>query len=216
MARRTKADALATRDNIPDCAEAIFVRQGVSQTTLKHIAGEAGVTRGAIHWHFEDKAAVRNAVMQRAKMSLESAMQMLDLPDHADPLGSLINYAMLVFRLTDTEPKARCVFEIATLKIEYVDEMTSVRQRRAETANCWMAAAESRIQLAVQTGQARRTVEPRAVALGLWATIAGLLCAWLIAPDAFNLVVMGEHIVGTYLDAIRTCRRDGLPDSVIA
>jgi TetR/AcrR family acrAB operon transcriptional repressor len=203
MARRTKADALATHDNILDSAELLFLRQGVSRTTLSHIAAGAGVSRGAIYWHFEDKAALFNAMMERARMPLESAMQLLDLPHQSDPLGCLTDYATLVFRLTVSDPKARGVFEIATLKIEYVDEMTSVRLRRAEMANRWMAAAESRIRFAVHAGHARRNVDPRAVALGLWSIIDGLLRAWMINPNSFNLVTMGGHIVETHLDAIR-------------
>ena len=208
MARRTKADARVTRDNILDSAGCLFVRQGVSPTTLSQIAARAGVTRGAIYWHFEDKAALFNAMMERARMPLESAMRLLDHPRQSDPLGSLHHYANLVFRLTETDPEARCVFEIATLKIEFVDEMTAVRLRRAEITNRWMAAAESRVRLAVATGQARSDVAPRAVALGLWAIIEGLVRAWMIAPNSFDLVAMGEQIVGTHLDAIRTCSPD--------
>lgn len=48
--RRTRDDALATRHSILDAAEALFVRQGVSRTTLRHIASRAQVTRRAIYW----------------------------------------------------------------------------------------------------------------------------------------------------------------------
>jgi TetR/AcrR family acrAB operon transcriptional repressor len=57
MARRTKEEAAATRESILDAAEQLFVKQGVSRTTLQHIATAAGVTRGAIYWHFNDKGA---------------------------------------------------------------------------------------------------------------------------------------------------------------
>ena len=208
MARRTKADALLTRDNILDSAGCLFLRQGVSRTSLLQIAARAGVSRGAIYWHFADKAAVFNAMMERARMPLESAMRLLDHPRQLDPLASLHDYAIQVFRLTASDPQARCVFEIATLKIEFVDEMTAVRLRRAEIANRWMAAAESRVRLAVATGRALSDVDPRAVALGLWAIIDGLVRAWMIAPNSFDLVAMGEQIVGTHLDAIRACSKD--------
>lgn len=207
MARRTKAEALVTRDNILDSAGVLFLNQGVSRTTLSQIAAHAGVTRGAVYWHFEDKAEVFNAMMERARTPLESAMRLLDDPRGRDPLGTLHDYAMLVFRLTESDPQARCVFEIATLKIEYVDEMSPVRLRRAQVADRWMTAAESRVRLAVASGEAMSTVEPRAVALGLWAVIDGLVRAWMLTPDSFDLVGMGERVVGTHLDAIRTCRR---------
>ena len=47
MVRKTKEDALATRDSILDSAEQLFVTQGVAHTTLQHIATAAGLTRGA-------------------------------------------------------------------------------------------------------------------------------------------------------------------------
>ena len=204
--RRTKADALITRGRILDSAAALFLRQGVARTTLAHIAERAGVTRGAIYWHFEDKAALFNALMERARTPLESAMRLLDAPCSRDPLAALQEYARLVFVLTVSDSDARCVFEIATLKTEYVDDMRSVRDRWSEAALCWMAAAESRVALAVARGQARPEVEPRSVALGLWALIDGLVRSWMLAPDSFELVAIGGRIVGTHLDAIRACR----------
>jgi TetR/AcrR family acrAB operon transcriptional repressor len=203
MVRRSKADALATRDNILDCAECLFVRQGVSRTTLQHIAAEAGVTRGAIYWHFQDKAAVFNAMLQRVKMPLESALQVLGMPDRKEPLNDLETYVKLVFELTESDPKACRVFEIATLKIEYVNDMSAVRERRAEMVTHWTASAESMIGMAIRSGQVRQDVQPREAALGLWALIDGLLRAWMIDPASFRLAGMGGGIVGMYLDALR-------------
>ncbi len=207
MVGKTREDALATRDNILDCAEALFVRQGVSRTTLQHIADEAGVTRGAIYWHFEDKVAVFNAMMLRVKMPLESAMQrMLDLADPEDALADLKAYAMLVFRLTETDPRSRRAFEIATMKVEYVCEMTAVQDRRLEMAARWMTSAEKRLRSAIERGQARPDTNSREVALGLWAIMDGLLRSWLTAPDSFSLSQLGGSIVDAYLGAIRVDR----------
>ena len=67
MSRR-KADAERTREAILDAAELTFLAQGVSRTTL---AEAAGVTRGAIYWHFEDKAAVFDALLERVRLPLD-------------------------------------------------------------------------------------------------------------------------------------------------
>jgi TetR/AcrR family acrAB operon transcriptional repressor len=83
MARRTKEEAAATRDSILDAAEKLFVEQGVSRTTLQHIASAAGVTRGAIYWHFDDKGALFNAMMERATLPLEAELQVLDEAESA-------------------------------------------------------------------------------------------------------------------------------------
>jgi TetR/AcrR family acrAB operon transcriptional repressor len=203
MARRSKADALATRDNILDCAEALFVRQGVSRTTLQEIALAARVTRGAIYWHFDDKVALFDAMLGRARLPLESAMLSLEKSDVDDPFGDLSAYAILVFGLIEQDPKASRVYEIVTLKVEYVDEMTPARVRRAEMASRWRALAEHRIRAAVDAGLARRTVNPVAAALALWAIMDGLLRAWLLAPRSFSLALVGREAIVTYIDALR-------------
>lgn len=56
MARKTKQEAQETRQHILDVALRLFSQQGVSSTSLGEIAKAAGVTRGAIYWHFKDKS----------------------------------------------------------------------------------------------------------------------------------------------------------------
>ena len=72
MARRTKEDAMATRHKLLDSAENLFQAQGVSRTSLQDIARRAGATRGAIYWHFKDKADLFNAMMERVTLPLEA------------------------------------------------------------------------------------------------------------------------------------------------
>ncbi|MES2318791.1 MAG: TetR family transcriptional regulator [Pseudomonadota bacterium] len=202
MVRRTKEDALATRDSILDAAATLFAEHGVSRTTLQHIATAAGVTRGAIYWHFEDKGALFNAMMERAAMPLEAAMQLLDEGDRSDPLGDLHEYALRVFRLTMEDPVARRTFDIATLKMEYTDEMSAVRARRTLNQADWIKRAESRVRIGIRNGQIKATAKPGSVAFGMWVLIEGLVRNWLMAPE-FNLVKMGGEIIETHLESLR-------------
>lgn len=214
MARRTKAEAMATYEKILDCAESLFVRQGVSRTTLQEIADLGGVTRGAIYWHFEDKADIFNAMLQRAKMPFEAAMQTLKEANLHDPLGDLEKYAQIVFHLMETDTRARRVFEIATLKIEYVNDMSAVRVRRADMAAQWMVHAEGKLRSAIESGHAKVRVDPCNAALGLWALIDGLVRAWMLEPTSFDLSTAGMPIVVIFLDAIRD--RKGVPRAAFA
>ncbi|WP_426110080.1 TetR family transcriptional regulator [Massilia sp. PWRC2] len=203
MVRRTKEDALATRDSILDAAEQLFVRQGVSGTTLQHIATAAGVTRGAIYWHFLDKGAMFNALMERVKTPLEAARQLLEERHPQAPLEALREHILAVFRITVDDPQARRVFEIATLKMEFIDEMNTVRERRKYNQEMWMARTEAAIRDGIASGQVKPGVDPVAVALGLWAILDGLLRAWLLDQQAFDLVKLGGEIVDTHLACLR-------------
>jgi len=206
MARRTKEEAAATRDSILDAAEKLFVEQGVSRTTLQHIASAAGVTRGAIYWHFDDKGALFNAMMERAILPLEAEMQVLDQAESDDPLIDLRNYMLAVLRRTVEDPGARRVFEIATLKVEFVGEMDAVRQRRQQNMANWMSRAERRIRVAAEKGLIDGDVEPDRVALALWIMIDGLIRTWMFDPQGFDLLQIGKCVIDPYLDGLRAGR----------
>jgi TetR/AcrR family acrAB operon transcriptional repressor len=203
MARRTKEDAMATRDGILDAGETLFLTQGVSRTTLQHIATAAGVTRGAIYWHFADKAALFNAMMERAKMPLEAAMELIDQHGDTDPLGDLRESILCVFRVAVNDPTTRRVFEIATFKMELVDEMVAVRERRLEGQAKWLSRAENRIRAGIRHGVLREGLPVRAVALGLFALLDGLLRNWLLNPEGFKLMKTGQQIVDMHLESLR-------------
>lgn len=206
MARRTKEEAAATRDSILDAAEKLFVEQGVSRTTLQHIASEAGVTRGAIYWHFDDKGALFNAMMERATLPLEAELQLLDQAESEDPLADLRNYMLAVLRRTVEDPGARRVFEIATLKVEFVDEMNPARCRRQHSLSNWMARATRRVRLAADKGLIGAQVDPDTVALALWTMMDGLIRSWMFNPQGFDLLQLGQCVIDPYMKGLRAMR----------
>lgn len=53
--RKTKAEAQKTREQLLQSALDTFFLHGVAKTTLQAIARNAGVTRGALYWHFKNK-----------------------------------------------------------------------------------------------------------------------------------------------------------------
>lgn len=55
MVRKTREDALKTRQCIMDVAKKIFSEKGYEKTNLTDIAEAANVTRGAIYWYFKNK-----------------------------------------------------------------------------------------------------------------------------------------------------------------
>ena len=70
MARKTKQEAQETRQHILDVALRIFSQQGVSSTSLGEIAKAAGVTRGAIYWHFKDKSDLFSEIWELSESNI--------------------------------------------------------------------------------------------------------------------------------------------------
>ncbi|MFP4430138.1 MAG: TetR family transcriptional regulator [Spirochaetota bacterium] len=63
--KRTKEEAEETKERIVKAAVRVFAEQGFSGAKLSDIASEAGVTRGAIYWHFKNKEALIEELLQR-------------------------------------------------------------------------------------------------------------------------------------------------------
>ena len=198
MVRRTKQEAQATRSHILDTAELVFERHGVSGTSLHEIAKAAGVTRGAIYWHFADKADLFNAMMDRATLPLEEA-GICGFEAEDMTLAQMRAGFRLVLKRIVADPQMHRVFEIATHKVEYVDEMRAVRERHLGIRNAGIADVERVLKAAIKRGEFARRVPARVAAIGLHALLDGLIQNWMLDPDAFDLAKVGGQAVDVYL-----------------
>jgi len=205
MARRTKEEAQATRSHILDTAERVFEERGVSGTSLNEIAKAAGLTRGAIYWHFQNKADLFNAMMERATLPLEQA----DVAGFKDPdttPAQICAGFVDVLRRVVRDPQLRRVFDIATHKVEYVGEMDAVRQRHLEWRNECVADIERALKRAKRGGALPASVAPRGAALGLLALFDGLLMSWMLEGGSFDLPRAGVQAFDIYLAGLFNAR----------
>lgn len=199
MARRTKEDALVTRNLLLDAAERVFQRRGVSRTSLQEIAQEAGLTRGAIYWHFENKADVFDAMMQRVTLPLTTQFNNQPEAEAANPLQHLRRNVATAFHQTVHDLQVRRVFEIASHKVEYVDELQALRERHIAERDACMGDLDRLLALAVACGQLAPGTPVRLAAIGLHALIDGLMHNWLLNPESFDLEAVGAQALDVHL-----------------
>jgi TetR/AcrR family acrAB operon transcriptional repressor len=197
MARRSKEDALATRHRLLDAAEHVFQAQGVSATSLSDIAAEAGATRGAVYWHFKDKADLFNAMMERVTLPLEDAMSAAQ--ESANPLDDLRTAILGGLRRTVHDPQTRRVFEVATHKVEYVSSLCAVQARHLRIRGEGLAHMKAALAAAARLQGVRLAVPAATAAQGLYALVDGLIQNWLLDVDNFDLVRTGRQVVDAYL-----------------
>lgn len=209
MARRTKEDALATRNALLDAAECLFQTQGVSRTSLQDIARHAGATRGAVYWHFKDKADLFNAMMERVTLPMEccafEAEGESDLNTkvmEAPALERMRELALNVLAQIVNDPQTRRVFEVATQKVEYVEELHAVRSRHLSARNNFVRLMDKSMETAARQGNIRLPVATSVAAQGFHALIDGLIQTWLLDPPAFDLLEIGQSAIDVYLHGL--------------
>ncbi|MES1162331.1 MAG: TetR family transcriptional regulator [Rhizobacter sp.] len=203
MVRRTKEEAQATRSHILDTAEQVFEQRGVSGTSLHEIAKAAGLTRGAIYWHFKDKADLFNAMMERVTLPLEETDTMSGFKGHDLTLTQVrIGFVDVLRRMT-TDPQLRRVFDIATHKVEYVGEMNAVRERHLAMRNECLADVERSLRRAARAGELLPGLSARSGAVGLLALFDGLLQNLMLDPTGFDLPRVAGQAFDAYLRGLR-------------
>ena len=205
MARRTKEGALATRSKLLDAAEHLFQSQGVSRTSLQAIARRAGATRGAVYWHFSDKAELFNAMIERVTLPLEAAFfNDAQLPPNSAPVNAdaLVNIRLATVEALSrivNDAQTRRVFEVATQKVEYVEELRAVRQRHLAIRQSFVSRFEQSIESGAQRDGVLLLMPAALAARGFHALIDGLIQNWLLDQKAFDLLDVGQHAMNIYL-----------------
>ncbi|WP_288108825.1 TetR family transcriptional regulator [Limnobacter sp.] len=199
MARKTREEALETRNLILDTAEAVFSERGVSRTSLNEIAKSAGLTRGAIYWHFKNKADLFEAMMQRVFLPMEEFAQESAQATEANPLDRIRNTALQVVDMMVNEERARRVFEIVMHKMELVDDMLPMRDRHLHGRNECIGKVESDFQVALSRNLLKSHVKPHEAAIGLHAILDGLIANWVLEPSAFDLEAQARFTIDAFL-----------------
>ncbi|WP_281320799.1 TetR family transcriptional regulator [Iodidimonas sp. MBR-22] len=207
MVRRTKQEAYETRENLLDAAERVFMERGVSRTSLEQIAQAAGVTRGALYWHFENKSDLFNAMVDRVRMPMErSFYQLLDSTDSLDDLQALCINCLIDMH---HDEQMRRVYTILLLKCEYVADMAGLVERehtaRAEVIRSltdFFARLHGNGRILPAAG-----ASPRTLALGLYGLMRGLHTDYLRAPDEYDIEQDAAFLVGHFFTALRPPHR---------
>lgn len=179
MVRKTKAEAEQTRRELIDAARCVFHECGVSRTSLEKIARVAGVTRGAVYWHFENKAELFFAMREDSLAVLDEVDAYLDSPDLPNPLDGIEQSLLAFFRIIDGRSEVRQVFEIMTLRCEYVDEFAQVLQEVNKPCMDFLAKLIRSYQRAADKGYLRPGLDPEGAAYDTLSFTAGLFNNWL-------------------------------------
>jgi TetR/AcrR family acrAB operon transcriptional repressor len=178
MARKTKEDADITRNHILDAAVELFESQGVSHTSLEGIARHAGVTRGAIYWHFRNKVELFTAMIERLVCPLHARHDERARLMQENPLAFiLVSMDEFLDKLMH-DPNFYRVFEIFWHKCEYVGEMAELRRKSLDEGEKHINILMQAFTLAQEKGQIGTALTPHQATIALVSLLDGMVFNW--------------------------------------
>ncbi|WP_373090466.1 TetR family transcriptional regulator [Zhongshania sp.] len=180
--RRSKADAEITRCAILNAAANLFAKQGISRTRLDDIASSAGVTRGAIYWHFSDKESLITAMIDRVSAPTEAAMEALNtIETDAPSLDTLKQVVVDAFsRIYNTPAAAQITRFILRYSLSNETELLNAHIERTRQNN--FAHIQRFIEKAQAAGLITLELAPECIAHHIRSHITGLFHQHLSSP----------------------------------
>ncbi|HEY4530960.1 MAG TPA: TetR family transcriptional regulator [Luteimonas sp.] len=205
MARRTKEDAQATREGILDAAEECFREKGLSGTSLEAIAARAGVTRGAVYWHFKNKAEVLEAMINRVSLPFFHGLERVSRADGTTPLLDLRETMRQAFADLVHTPRVRATLEVLELRCEIPSSDDTLSTLRRTGMHQTLSRIKAAFRRAEALGQLREDMSADSCARTMHFIIGGALRMHLVDPDEIDLERDGMAAVDL---ALRGSARD--------
>ncbi len=201
--RRTKAEAAETRDAILTAAEHVFLDRGLTQSTLMQIACHAGVTRGAIYFHFQDKLDIFQAIINRTCFPHEEIMRQAAACDHPNPLNVLEQSILTALELFTTNERQQNVFTIIHQRCEYVGEVAPLVEHLKEARANVLSLFKGLLDISERRGELSKEWSSISAAQILLAILGGLLNEWMRSDRSFDLVQSGGKTIKTMIQSMR-------------
>ncbi len=199
--RRTKKEAEKTREAILESAEAIFLKKGVSKTSLEEIARHAGMTRGAVYWHFKNKSHLINELVSQIYQPVAKVFNEFKTME-----GSVIEklyglFTNIFYELSNNE-KTRNIFTILLRRCEYTEELTESEAQSNNLIEEFISHCAELLSEPESAKNLRPEINPNLAAHMLHIMASGVLHDWARNPKQFTTGYDPEHIIKAFFRSI--------------
>ena len=204
MERAGRKKTLETRDRILDAAEDVFNECGYSNTTLNEIAEAAGLTRGAIYWHFKNKEDLFQAMCLRIREPMDALIEGIVEKDVNDPIAQLSRTHETIMLEVINNPHYRRVLNILFHKCEFTCETDQIVIQQKE----WYTYSRNIVRTILVNAQKKAQlpadldIELACNLLGFM--FRGLLADWLFMPDSFDLIENARKVNDAVFELMRS------------
>jgi AcrR family transcriptional regulator len=204
--RRTKEQAAETRQTILRTAEVLFLQRGYESSSLDEIAVAAGVSRGAIHFHFHNKLGLLFAFRDELILPMQQLAQRLGGEATLAPLDALGDVIETTFVELQGKPAKKPILKLlkAIDADEAYDDVSNARYFRQQVRLALTEICEA----AQRNGALPAPWTARSAAIALYAMLDGLINEWFLDEVDLSLAPDGVAIIRSFLTSLTKPGRD--------
>ncbi len=197
MARKTKEEAQETREAIINAAIDVFYEYGVSKASLEDIAEVAGVTRGAVYWHFKNKAAIFSAIHDQFHTSVMEGF-MANAETSETPLKDLAEFSAHFLKLMHSNERYGKILSIFSLKCDYSGEMANFLDEQRLKKLDSMKQIENYFRSAQDKGEVSKEKTPQLLATAFFCYMCGISNESLRHPSIVSVEKNADDLIDLF------------------
>ena len=201
--RKTKTEATRTRQHLLDAALEVFWREGVTRASLQAIAQQAGVTRGALYWHFKNKEDLFESMFEQQYADFLAAFNDETLRDNQDVWSHLQHNLNAMFETLATNPSRHKFCDVMFAKCEQTASNETITELAHRYHRLFQKQIAYALQLSREQGRLPENTDIELAAIYLESSLVGLIKIWLDEPNRFDLIGKSRQVIAANMRALQ-------------
>ena len=201
--RKTKTEAQKTHQHLLDAALEVFWRDGVTRASLQAIAQEAGVTRGALYWHFKNKEDLFETLFEQQYADFFAAFNDQTLRDNQDVWTHLQHNLTTMFETLATRESKHKFCNVMFLKCEQTARNETITELAHRYHRLFQKQIAYALQLSREQGRLPENTDIELAAIYLESSLVGLIKIWIDEPERFDLIAKSKRVIAANMRVLQ-------------
>ena len=201
--RKTKTEAQKTHQHLLDAALEVFWRDGVTRASLQAIAQEAGVTRGALYWHFKNKEDLFETLFEQQYADFFAAFNDQTLRDNQDVWTHLQHNLTTMFETLATRESKHKFCNVMFSKCEQTAGNETITELACHYHRLFQKQIAYALQLSREQGRLPENTDIELAAIYLESSLVGLIKIWIDEPERFDLIAKSKRVIAANMRVLQ-------------
>jgi hypothetical protein len=186
-----------------DAALEVFWRDGVTRASSQAIAQEAGVTRGALYWHFKNKEDLFETLFEQQYADFFAAFNDQTLRDNQDVWTHLQHNLTTMFETLATRESKHKFCNVMFSKCEQTAGNETITELACRYHRLFQKQIAYALQLSREQGRLPENTDIELAAIYLESSLVGLIKIWIDEPERFDLIAKSKRVIAANMRVLQ-------------